>query len=74
MDWWHREAPRDWDCQLRGEDRVADLALRRCTHAGRPFGSESFVNELAEHFGRRWVMGRPKVQSAPEAVVQPALN
>jgi putative transposase len=31
--------------------------LQRCTHAGRPFGGEAFVNRLEPHFQRsrqRW--------------------
>src|SRR5579872_816799 len=59
MEWWRREAPADWADRLGGEDPEADGALRSCTHAGRPFGSASFVQEMAERFGRRWVMGRP---------------
>ena len=28
--------------------------LRRCTHAGRPFGEDDFVEHLEQHFQRRW--------------------
>jgi putative transposase len=28
--------------------------LRRCTHAGRPFGEDEFVARLEDHFQRRW--------------------
>ena len=30
------------------------------TYAGRPFGNEDFVSEMAERFGRYWTRGRPK--------------
>ena len=60
MEWWRREAPVDWEQVLRAESVESDSALRACTYAGRPFGSESFVSEMAERFGRYWVRGRPK--------------
>jgi hypothetical protein len=49
--------------------RLAHLAeaaasLRRCTYAGRPYGSEDFVNNLSRRFGRHWKRGRPKADSA----------
>ena len=28
--------------------------LRKCTYSGRPFGEESFVEEMEERFRRRW--------------------
>jgi len=28
--------------------------LRRCTYAGRPFGEESFIEELEARFQRKW--------------------
>jgi putative transposase len=34
------------------EDRVH--LLRRCAYAGRPFGEESFVVQMEEHFRRQW--------------------
>ncbi len=41
MDWWRREAPRDWDGILNAEEPTAFSALRTCTYAGRPFGTLS---------------------------------
>ena len=72
MKWWHREAPVDWDRRLSGEDGEADRALRSCTHAGRPFGSEEFVNQMAERFGRSWVRGRPWNREAAPVTVDAA--
>src|SRR5579872_6576310 len=46
--WWRSEAPSDWDRRLDQDDHDAAAALRQCTHAGRPFGSASFVSELGE--------------------------
>jgi len=35
-----------------GEDEPApDALLRRCTHAGRVFGDESFVRRMSERLG-----------------------
>src|SRR5262249_20801855 len=35
---------------------AADLiALRKCTYAGRPFGSERFVEEMEVRFQRKWL-------------------
>ena len=33
--------------------------LRRCTHAGRPFGDSLFVQKMEMQFGRNWHQGRP---------------
>jgi putative transposase len=42
-----------------GERRVSDL--RASTYSGRPFGSEEFVQQQQERFGRLWrPVGRPK--------------
>ncbi|MBZ5584349.1 MAG: hypothetical protein LAQ30_19480 [Acidobacteriia bacterium] len=62
---WRREAGGvDWDVRLRPEDAEAEVALRRCTYAGRPFGEEAFVKEMSVRFGRYWARGRPKKQTA----------
>jgi putative transposase len=69
LDWWmqqHRRA--EWAEALRVEDAEAAASLRRCTYAGRPYGSEDFVNNLSQHFGRYWKRGRPKADSASLAV------
>jgi hypothetical protein len=34
--------------------------LRRCRHAGRPFGDAEFVRAISERFGRHWLRERPK--------------
>ena len=69
MAWWRREGPAgSWGEVLDGEDGDVCSALRRCTHAGRPYGSESFVKAMSERFGRYWVRGRPKKEaSRPES-------
>ncbi|MGP8246892.1 MAG: transposase [Bryobacteraceae bacterium] len=38
----------------RRRGRGAVQWLRRCTYAGRPFGSEEFVKEMEAKFGRAW--------------------
>ncbi len=65
MEWWKRERPRNWsellDCEeVQGE---AGSSLRSCTYAGRPFGDQGFVSEMAERFGRYWNRGRPKKEA-----------
>src|SRR5262245_11851843 len=60
MEWWRRERPKDWSELLDGEETQAASDLRGCTYAGKPFGEESFVSEMAERFGRYWNRGRPK--------------
>ena len=37
--------------------------LQAWTYAGRPFGEESFVKEMAEKFGRRWKSRQSKKES-----------
>ena len=68
--WW-REMGRgvDWATALEDENQESTAALRNCTYAGRPYGSESLVRELAKRFGRCWTRGRPTKEGAREAVV-----
>jgi putative transposase len=67
MEWWKQEAPSDWAAVLSKEDEEATVMLRSCTHAGRPFGEETFVQEMAERFGRQWQRGRPSKKPKPTA-------
>ena len=60
MNWWLGEA-RQPVCEA---DLESEASLRRCTYAGRPFGSETFVSEMSEQFGRYWTRGRPKKERA----------
>jgi|SRR5438067_1485730 len=60
MEWWQREGSPDWNDRLSVDDAEATRKLRTCTYAGRPFGTESFVEQLGEMFGRKWLRGRPK--------------
>ncbi|MGH2398031.1 MAG: transposase [bacterium] len=64
MEWWRRESPVDWDQLLDAEGLESAASLRACTYSGRPFGSETFVSELAERFGRHWTRGRPRKKQA----------
>ena len=64
MEGWGCESPLDGDQLLDAEGLESDAALRRCTYSGRPFGSETFVREMAERFGRHWTRGRPKKERA----------
>ncbi|MFM2123920.1 MAG: hypothetical protein RL328_371, partial [Acidobacteriota bacterium] len=34
------------------EEQVRDL--RKCTYAGRPFGDQTFLEEVEARFGRKW--------------------
>jgi putative transposase len=64
MRWWQRGRRGDqWAQTLDGQDAASEAALRRCTYAGKPFGSESFVAAISERFGRHWVRGRPSKQA-----------
>ena len=65
MEGWPQQAPADWAAVLSEEDEEATVLLRSCTHAGRPFGEEAFVQEMAERFGRQWVRGRPRKNPKP---------
>ncbi len=64
LEWWRRERPRNWTELLNGPQDQAESALRGCTYAGKPFGEEGFVSEIAEKFGRYWNRGRPKKKTA----------
>ena len=59
MQWWEKQRPPNWSEFLQINDSAADLSLRKCTYAGRPFGEEGFVAEIAARFGRYWSRGRP---------------
>jgi putative transposase len=65
MDWWREQCRgEDWARELAVEETEATSALRRCTYAGRPFGSESLVRDMSQRFGRCWRRGRPKKEPA----------
>ena len=42
------------DMLARTHPEVLNHLFRRCSHAKRPFGPESFVAEFEEKLGRRW--------------------
>jgi hypothetical protein len=63
MEWWRREA--NWSELLKDGEVGEETSLRGCTYAGRPFGEESFVSDLAKKFGRYWTRGRPKKEGSP---------
>jgi len=67
MDWWRRAAQADWADVLEREDQATVAALRQSTYAGRPFGSDDFIEQLGERFGRQWVRGRPRHDGQPPA-------
>src|SRR5262249_2475942 len=67
MEWWTRELPKDWKELVDREEVQTDSVLRACTYAGKPFGEESIVSEMAERFGRYWNRGRPKKETTPGA-------
>ena len=60
MDWWRQQPHANWEPFLNGLPNQPDEALRACTHAGRPFGSEEFLRQMADQFDRHWTRGRPK--------------
>ena len=69
LDWWMQQDRRaEWAETLRVDDAEAITALRRCTYAGQPYGSEDFVASLSRRFARYWKRGRPKADSASLAV------
>ncbi len=44
-----------WRELLMTPEELSELRLlRRCTFAGRPYGSEAFLQEMEERFGRKW--------------------
>lgn len=59
MSWWAQQSPANWAELLAEPAPEAADKLRRCTFAGRPFGEEAWVADLAERFGRHWLRGRP---------------
>jgi putative transposase len=63
LDWWAQQERAEWGDALRVDDIEAGTALQGCTHAGRPYGSEDFVNDLSRRFGRYWKRGRPEADS-----------
>ncbi|MGA2149405.1 MAG: transposase [Bryobacteraceae bacterium] len=66
-DWWRAQGRGgNWAGALAVDDLEAATTLRRCTYSGRPFGSESLVQEIAQRFGRCWTRGRPRKEPASE--------
>lgn len=44
-----------WQQLLMTPEELAELrVLRKCTYSGRPFGSEAFISQLENQFGRKW--------------------
>ncbi len=64
MPWWAQQSPANWAERLAEPAPEATDKLRRCTFAGRPFGSEAWVADLAERSGRHWLRGRPAKKTA----------
>ena len=60
MEWWQREHHANWEQHLCAASVQSDQPLRAATYAGRPFGSDDFLSEMAEKFDRHWTRGRPK--------------
>ncbi len=61
--WQNFAANLDWANELRThETNLREYRdLRRCTHAGQPFGAPAFVGEMETRFDRNWQRGpRPK--------------
>jgi len=59
--WWQEEGPvgAHWlESQAPGSSDSAP-ELRRCTYAGRPYGEESFIEQMSARFGRHWKRERP---------------
>ena len=56
-EFWQRAGGAAAWAELHGREENAAqlLALRKCTYAGRPFGSEAFVCEMEERFQRKWL-------------------
>ena len=53
--WKDRGGSAGWRQMLERETpEVLNHLLRRCSHAERPFGPESFVREFEEKLGRQW--------------------
>jgi putative transposase len=68
LHWWGQQGRGEgWGHELAAEDLEAATKLRRCTYAGRPFGSESLVKEISQRFGRSWARGRPKKEQTSAA-------
>ncbi len=72
MEWWQRERHANWEQRPDGVAHPQDEARRACTHAGRPFGSEDFLRQMAEQFDRHWTRGRPKKKSPARTPLDPS--
>lgn len=55
-EFWEREGGAKAWAELHGRALGPEQisGLRKCTYAGRPFGEESFVEEMEERFQRKW--------------------
>ena len=66
MEWWRQTKRGDWEEALNREDDGREvLTLRQCTYSGKPFATDTFVEEVGRRFGRQWVRGRPRNDGAP---------
>ena len=70
LKFWERAGGAQAWAELHGrpESPAEVMELRKCTYAGRPFGSEEFVREMEERFQRKWLRGdRGKAEFAKTA-------
>jgi putative transposase len=56
MQYWKRAGGVDTWRELHGQPLPPEEVsrLRKCTYSGRPFGGETFLQEMEERFQRRW--------------------
>jgi len=68
MDWWREQwTAESWREHLRaGETEEEREAIRRCTHTGRPLGTEEFTGWLEEHTQR---LLRPQKGGRPKKLI-----
>ena len=57
LGFWERAGGAEAWAELHGrpESPTQVRELRKCTYAGRPFGSEQFVQEMEDRFQRKWL-------------------
>jgi putative transposase len=65
-----------WRAMVEGRESLTEVVnLRKCTYSGKPYGSQEFVEQLEQKYGRHWRNpGRPRKSAKSEKGSEPSAS